>query len=189
MATTDSKESSHSRVSSGSTSGSWVWSPSKVMGGCSRERGMRESSTCIPPRPTGRSPAAGSRSTPVSVLTRSHSVLSSAVGGIEVPTATPDTPDEGERFGHAVPQGVHLGLAHRALAGVVRGDDGVVLHTDHGHPVERGAEVGIAGLGHVPARLRVGALATRAGLARMDTRVREQLVDVGEPEDVADLGK
>src|SRR5688572_22922045 len=37
----------------------------------------------------------------------------------EVVFAAPDTPDDGERLLHAVPEGVHLRLALGALAGVV----------------------------------------------------------------------
>jgi hypothetical protein len=61
-------------------------------------------------------------------------------------------------------------LARRLLASVVLSDDGVVPDADHRHAVQRGAQVGVAGLGPVPAGLRI-AVAAQLALLGMDTGV------------------
>ena len=75
--------------------------------------------------------------------------------GVPVGLVAPDAPDEVERLGHAVAEGVHLALAGLALARVVGLDDRVVGDAHDGQAVGRGPEVGVAGLAHVPARLGV----------------------------------
>jgi hypothetical protein len=67
-------------------------------------------------------------------------------------------------------QGVHRALAGGTLAGVVGGDDRIVLDTDDGHPIGGRSKVAVAGLGHVPAGIRTRALAARTPLGWMDTR-------------------
>ena len=78
-------------------------------------------------------------------------------------------------------EGVHGGLALSSLPEVVSANDRVVLGTYDGHPVGGGANEGVPGLGHVPARLRIGTLLPGAALGRMDPDVGHQLVEVGEP--------
>ena len=86
------------------------------------------------------------------------------------------------------PRAFILLLPAARLRGVVGGDDRVVLDAHDGHPVGRRPEVAVAGLAHVPGGLGAGALAARAALGRVDAGIGEQLVEVVEPEDVADLG-
>jgi hypothetical protein len=85
-------------------------------------------------------------------------------------------------------EGIHRALAGGTLAGVVGGDDRVVLNAHHGHPIGRRPQVAVAGLGHVPACLGARTLAARASLGWMDTREGQQLIEVIEAVDVADLG-
>ena len=109
--------------------------------------------------------------------------------GVEVGPVAPDAPDDAQRLAHAVAEGVHLGLAGGPLAGVVRGNERVVLDADDRHPVGGGPEMGIADLAHVPGGLGVRSLRARAPFGRVDPGVGEQLVEVGEAPDVADLGQ
>jgi hypothetical protein len=60
-----------------------------------------------------------------------------------------------------------------------------VLDPDDRQLVERRSEIGVADLPHPPARLGVGAPFAGALLGRMDPDVRDELVEVAEPADVA----
>jgi hypothetical protein len=68
-------------------------------------------------------------------------------------------------------------------------DDRVVDDAHDSDAVGGGTEVTVARLGHAPGGLGVRALATRAALGGVDAGVGEELVEVTEALDVADLGE
>src|SRR5438132_13617730 len=84
---------------------------------------------------------------------RSHNFWSTpqSIVGVEITVRAPDSPDQVQGFGHAVADGVHGGAAGGALLGVVLAEDRVVLDSGDRDPVEGSSDVGIPGLGHMPA--------------------------------------